>query len=92
MTEFTTIKVSKKTKERLHRLVGELTKIKGKRVTLEDAIIHLLGNKENIEQKSPSSLPKIDRDRQAILTLMKQKFYGAGPEDYKEYDFDDIGD
>jgi len=90
MNDITTIKVSKSTLERLHRVVGELTKQKGKRITLEDAIVHLL-EKNELKQEGSSIKDDIEKDRKAFIALLKQDFFGAGPEDYKEYDFEDIG-
>jgi len=87
----TTIKVSKKTLERLHCIVGELTKNQGRRITLEDAIIYLLEKGESTLSDIGGSESKIEKDRKAILTLMEQKFYGIHPDDLKEYNYDDIG-
>ena len=33
---------------------------------------------------------EIEKDREKIIKLLKNPIYGAGPEDYKEYDFEDI--
>lgn len=90
MNDVTTIKVSKSTLERLHRVVCELTKQKGKRITLEEAIIHLLETSE-LKEEPIVLRNKIEQDRQEFFSLFKQKFFGAGPEDFKEYDFEDIG-
>lgn len=89
--ENTTIKVSKSTAERLHRIVGELAILEGKRTTLEDAILYLLEKLEAIDSDEKDFPPKIEKDRKAILALMEQKFYGIEPEDFKEYDFDNKG-
>lgn len=43
MSKNTTIKISKKTLERLHRIVGELTYKKGQRVILEEAVTFFTG-------------------------------------------------
>ena len=87
----TTIKVSKKTAKRLHRIVGELTHDQGRRITLEDAIVYLLERQENSLSKIEDLESKIEKDRKAILSLMEQKFYGIHPDDLKEYDYEDIG-
>ena len=90
MNDITTIKVSKRTLERLRRIVGELIKREGKKFTLEDAIIHLLEKNESKDELTTLN-NNINQDREEFLTLFKQKFFGAGPEDFKEYDFEDIG-
>jgi len=92
MSKNTTIKVTKNTLKRLHRLVGELTKQRGTRVTLEDAIILLLEKNESLEKKSSTFMSEIEKDRNSFLSLVEKKFIGAQPEDFKEYDFEDIGD
>jgi len=33
---------------------------------------------------------EIEKDRRKIIQLLKNPILGAGPEDYKEYDFEDI--
>lgn len=88
MSKNTTVKVSKKTLESLHKLAGEMATTMGKRVTLEDAINKLLEerNKENNEESS-----NIDDDREAFLALLDQKIAGGQPEDFKEYNYEDVG-
>ena len=91
MSKNTTIKVTRKTLESLHRVVGELAKKLGKRVTLEDAIVHLLKKNESIEVKSLPFLSEVEKDRKNFLMILERKFSGAQPEDFKEYDYNDIG-
>jgi predicted transcriptional regulator len=88
MSKNTTIKVSKKTLEKLHKLAGEMAAIMGKRVTLEEAINKLLkeNNKENDED-----LTTIEDDRKSFLAILDQKISGAQPEDFKEYNYEDLG-
>ncbi len=88
MSKNTTIKVSKKTLEKLHKLAGELAAEIGKRVTLEQAINKLLEEKS---MKNDENLSNIEDDRKAFLVILDQKFTGGRPEDYKEYDYEDIG-
>ena len=91
MSENTTIKVSKKTLEKLHRLAGELTKERGKRVSLERAINYLLEEKQNAINRNSSKNLKLKQDREKFLELLEETVEGAGPDDFKEYDFEDIG-
>ena len=88
MSKNTTIKVSKKTLEELHKLAGEMATIMGKRVTLEDAISKLL-EERNSTKHDDSTL--INDDREAFLAILNQKITGGQPEDFKEYNYEDIG-
>ncbi|MHA1334903.1 MAG: hypothetical protein ACTSPW_04030 [Promethearchaeota archaeon] len=90
MSKNTTIKVSKRTLKRLHQFAGELTQQRGRRVTLEEAIIQLLEQKDKLSSNISREL-KIDEDRKAFIALLDEVFEGAGPEDFKEYDYKDIG-
>jgi len=91
MSKNTIIKVTRKTLESLYRVVGELAKKRGKRVTLEDAIVHLLKKNESLEENSSSFLSEVGEDRKNFLMLLEHKFSGAQPEDFKEYDYNNIG-
>jgi hypothetical protein len=73
----TTIKVTRKILESLHRLAGELAKKLGKRVTLEDAIVYLLKKNESIEVKSSSFLSEVEKDRKIFLMILERKFSGG---------------
>ena len=88
MSKNTTIKVSKKTLESLHKLAGEMATTMGKRVTLEDAINKLL---EERKKKNNEESSNIDDDREAFLALLDQKITGGQPEDFKEYNYEDVG-
>ncbi|MHA1328182.1 MAG: hypothetical protein ACTSRH_12825 [Promethearchaeota archaeon] len=87
MNKNTTIKVSKKTLERLHKLAGELASKSGKRISLEEAIKRLLEEREHHKIEKSS---KKENDIKIFLDFLNQKVTGAGPEDFKEYDYDDI--
>ncbi len=88
MSKNTTIKVSKKTLESLHKLAGEMATEMGRRVTLEDAIRKLLEERHNANNENSSN---INDDREAFLALLDQKIEGGQPEDFKEYNYEDIG-
>ncbi|TFG22167.1 MAG: hypothetical protein EU529_11300 [Promethearchaeota archaeon] len=88
MSKNTTIKVSKNTLKKLHKLAGEIAAEKGRRVTLEEALIHLLD--ENELKKTEMKSHKPDEERKKLLSLLEMKIEGAGPEDFKEYDFNDL--
>ncbi len=90
MGNYTTIKVSKKTLKKLHKLAGKLTQEKERRVTLEDAILYVLNEHKKRKDKEFDSL-EIQSDRETVLSLLQKKVEGAGPNDFKEYDYDDIG-
>ena len=90
MAAFSTVKVSKKTLKRLHQLVGKLTIKYGRRVSLEEAIKYLF-EKENIEKNQDNHTMKTNKDQIAFLDLLNTKFDGITPEDYREYDFEELG-
>lgn len=92
MSKNTTIKVTRKTLESLHRVVGDLAKKQGKRVTLDDAIVYLLKKNKSLDENSSPFLSEIEKDRKNFLMILEQKFSGAQPEDFNEYDYNDIGD
>lgn len=90
MEAFSTVKVSKKTLKKLHQLVGKLTMKYGRRVSLEEAIKYLF-EKDNIMKNQDNQSLKKKKDKIAFLDLLNTKFDGIAPEDYQEYDFEDIG-
>jgi hypothetical protein len=87
MGKYTTIKVSKETLRRLHKLVGELTQQRGERVSLEDAIIKILNEHNREKEINGKREEEIEKDREQLISLLQKKVEGAGPEDYLEYDF-----
>ena len=90
MTEYYSIKVSKKTLKKLHKFVGKLKQLKGERISMEDAINYLLSGYKKYEDRSPEFVEKVNKDRKQFLKILQQGIKGAGPEDYKEYDFEDV--
>lgn len=90
MSKYTTIKVTKKTLRKLHEIVGELTKQRGERVSLEDAILKLLETRNEFLSQKKTYLSSSSEDREAMIQLLNQTFEGAGPEDFIEYDYEDI--
>lgn len=91
MGKYTTIKVSKETLKRLHKLVGELTQKRGERVSLEDAIIKILNEHNKKKEIHYEGEKELEKDRKILLSLLKNKIRGAGPDDFIEYDYEDIG-
>ena len=89
MSKNTTMKLSKKTLEKLHKLAGEIATQKGRRVTLEEALIQLLEKNEK-SKKNQNNIKNLN-DRKEFLNLLNQKFSGGRPEDYKEYNYEDVG-
>jgi len=90
MTEYSTIKVTKKTLQKLHKFVGKLKQLKGEGISMEDAINYLLSENKKYEKRTPEFIEKLNRDREQFLKILQQGIKGAGPEDYKEYGFKDI--
>ncbi|HME55269.1 MAG TPA: hypothetical protein VKM55_23880 [Candidatus Lokiarchaeia archaeon] len=87
----TTIKVSRKTIDRLHQVLGNIAEKERHRVTLEDAIVHLLDHHDILSKDSRDGEEKLQKDRKSFLALLDHTFKGIEPADYKEYDFDEIG-
>jgi len=90
MNNINNIKVSKSTLERLHRVAAELAKQRGKLVTLEETIVHLL-EKNELKEETSSLEVDIEKDRKSFIALLNRGFFGGEQEDYKEYDFEDVG-
>ena len=90
MTEYTTIKVSKKTLQNLRKFVGKMTEKTGRRTSMEEAINFLLNEYKISERHSPEFMKKLKEDRERFIKVMEHKIEGAGPDDYKEYNFEDI--
>lgn len=84
-----TIKVRKETLLRLTKLVGYLTERAGRRMTYDDVIQYLINNFEG-EKKTKNK--KVDEATQKLLSYIEKSFLGAGPEDFKEYEYEDFGD
>ena len=57
-------------------------------ITLEEAIIKLLEEKNKMNDED---LANIEDDRKSFLAILDQKISGGQPEDFKEYDYEDIG-
>ncbi|MHA1579450.1 MAG: hypothetical protein ACTSUQ_07470 [Candidatus Freyarchaeota archaeon] len=70
------------------RLLGELTSKYERRVSYDDVINHLLdiaSRKEvSVRRKDLSSATR------KLLEMIDQPFEEAGPEDYREYGYEDI--
>jgi len=85
---YTTIKIRKETARKLARLLGELTSKYERRVSYDDVINHLLdiaSRKEvSVRRKDLSSATR------KLLEMIDQPFEEAGPEDYREYGYEDI--
>ena len=71
---------------------GRVADEAGKQVTLEEAITYLINQNDHLKNDAGAQGRKIGRDRSSILALQAQEFVCAGPEDYTEYDFEDIGE
>jgi len=86
---YTTIKIRKETARRLARLLGELTSKYERRVSYDDVINHLL----DIASRKETSVRRkghMSSATRKLLEMIDQPFEEAGPEDYKEYGYEDI--
>ncbi len=84
-----TIKVKKGTLLKLTKLVGYLTEKTGRRMTYDDVLQYLISRFEGEEQIRDQG---IDEATQRLLSRIEKSFPGAGPEDFKEYEYEDTGD
>ena len=85
----TTIKVHKETVRRLNQLMGKLVAQSGQKMSKDDLINFLLNA---YEQQTSSKKQSSESDPGTLLLkqLLKTKFSGAGPEDFKEYSYEDL--
>lgn len=84
-----TIKVKKETLLKLTRLAGRLTEKTGKRMTYDDVIRFLISQ---FESKELGKDIEVDETTQKLLSCIDKSFPGAGPEDFREYEYEDLGD
>ena len=86
----TTVKIKKKTALRLTRFLGKLMNKYGKKLSYDDAISYLL-EKEELSEKTHSKKQKeLSEAAKRILEMIESPVPGAGPEDFTEYEFEDI--
>ncbi|TFG04179.1 MAG: hypothetical protein EU536_05065 [Promethearchaeota archaeon] len=90
MDRYSTIKVSKKNLSKLHRIAAKISLSKGERISLDDVISSLIEIAEKNSLATPEEAKVIENDRKKIIELLKIPMIGAGPEDYNEYNFEDI--
>jgi len=83
---YTTIRVKKRTLARLSGVVVELSARLRRRVTYDEAINYLI----NVHN-SKKSAQVLDKATLRLIEMIKKSFPGAGPEDFREYDYDDLG-
>ncbi len=88
MEKDTTIRVSRKNLERLRRIAALIGLSNGKKTKLNDALTEVLNKFEHEPEKNPREKKK-EQDRKKLLELLNQPIEGAGPEDYKELEYDD---
>jgi hypothetical protein len=88
MEKDSTIRVSLKNLKRLRQIAAKIALHSGKKMSLNDALTALLNNYEN-ESLWEMKEDKKTQDRQKFLSLLHQSIEGAGPDDYKELEFDE---
>ncbi|MEQ9714278.1 MAG: hypothetical protein ACTSSP_06850 [Candidatus Asgardarchaeia archaeon] len=86
----TTIKIKRETSLRLTKVLGELIAEKGKRMSYDDLINYLLDIFNEFKKKEKTK-SKLDEGTKRLLEKIKMSFDIAGPEDYSEYDYEDLG-
>jgi len=89
MDRFSTIKVSKKNLSKLHHIAAKISLSKGGKISLDEVISSLIEIAEKNSLETVEEAKEIEKDREKIIQLLKIPLIGAGPEDYKEYNFED---
>jgi len=88
MEKGSTLRVSRKNLERLRRIAALISFNKGQKTNLNDALTTLL-DKFDRQSYDLSREETKKEDRKKFLTLLDQPIEGAGPDDYKELEYDD---
>ena len=81
---YTTIRVKKTTLARLSAIVAELSAKFRRRISYDEAINYLI-NIYNSKRKL-----ELDEATQELIKMIRISFPGAGPEDFREYDYGDL--
>jgi len=84
----TTIRVSKKNLKKLRKISASIALNSGHIASLNDTITAVIEKYEN-EFIEFSLEDKKKYDRQKFISLLDQPIEGAGPEDYRELEYDD---
>jgi hypothetical protein len=87
---YTSIKIRKETARKLAKLIGKLTSKSQRRISYDDLINYLIdiATKEKVTPKKKQG--ELNSATKKILEMMEQPIEGAGPEDFKEYDYNDV--
>ncbi|MEM2135238.1 MAG: hypothetical protein QW261_09370 [Candidatus Jordarchaeaceae archaeon] len=87
---YTTIKIRKETARRLAKLVGKLTSERERKVSYDDLINHLIDVAAGEEVSPKKRQKELSYATRKLLEMMEHPVVGAGPEDFREYDYSDI--
>jgi len=88
MEKGSTLRVSRKNLERLRRIAALISFNNSQKTNLNDALTTLL-DKFDRQSYDLSREETKKEDRKKFLTLLDQPIEGAGPDDYKELEYDD---
>ncbi|MEX2724098.1 MAG: hypothetical protein Q6366_006160 [Candidatus Freyarchaeota archaeon] len=87
---YTTIKIRKETARRLAKLVGKLTSERERKVSYDDLINHLIDVASGEEVSPKKRQKELSYATRKLLEMMEHPVVGAGPEDFREYDYSNI--
>ena len=87
MEKGSTLRVSRKNLERLRRIAALISFNNSQKTNLNDALTTLL-DKFDRQSYDLSREETKKEDRKKFLTLLDQPIEGAGPDDYKELEYD----
>jgi hypothetical protein len=90
MEKFTSVKITQGTLKKLHMMASKLSIVKGKRLNLDETIDSLIEIADKTDSTNNLEKRETERDRKEFLKMLNHKIKGAGPDDYKSYDFEDI--
>nr|MDO8081767.1 hypothetical protein [Candidatus Freyarchaeota archaeon] len=87
---YTTIKVLKETARTLAKFVGKLTSERERKISYDDLINHLIDIATDEEVSSKKRQKELSYATRKLLEMMEHPVVGAGPQDFREYDYSDI--
>ncbi|MGQ9722197.1 MAG: hypothetical protein ACUVXA_12850 [Candidatus Jordarchaeum sp.] len=87
---YTTIKIRKETARRLAKLVGKLTSERERKISYDELINYLIDIAAEGEVSPRKKQRELSYATRKLLEMMEYPVTGAGPEDFREYDYSDV--
>ena len=83
----TTIKIKRKTLVELTKIAGELTMLLGRRLSYDEVIQYLIKKYHEDKVREQS-----DKATKLLLSMIEKPVECGGPEDFREYEYEGIGE